>query len=335
MGAGPPGATRRAARLVRRSRRGERTRLHRRPPGERNQSDAAQATILIGRSRVVAQDERVAYLFRPGMAGKNAGPSGWRSEHVAAAIVGAIAAVLVAAISLLGREGDSEKPDPTISIGDFVFFPQPSGDVRIQVSGTVANFRAGDRLYAVAEPTPIVQQIWWVSQQVAPTLDGTWVAQILAAATPGQELRVYAVRVPNVAADPISVTPPASQSQTPSPTTPPTGPTATADRNPEPTPLERQLRQERLMVVAPTNRPIQGTGFAPCSSQGVRWRSVRRSAPARSPFPVLRRQRQPIMPTTAVEVLHDDGRWYLAQLLGQHRDRGLPHGGGVTEGWRV
>ena len=27
------------------------------------------------------------------------------------------------------------------------------------------------------------------------------------------------------------------------------------------------------------------------------------------------------MPTTAVEVLHDDGRWYLAQLLGQHRDR--------------
>jgi hypothetical protein len=27
------------------------------------------------------------------------------------------------------------------------------------------------------------------------------------------------------------------------------------------------------------------------------------------------------MPTTAVEVLHDDGRWYLAQLLGQHFDR--------------
>ncbi len=27
------------------------------------------------------------------------------------------------------------------------------------------------------------------------------------------------------------------------------------------------------------------------------------------------------MPATAVEVLHDDGRWYLAQLLGQHRDR--------------
>src|SRR5829696_1041788 len=23
---------------------------------------------------------------------------------------------------------------------------------------------------------------------------------------------------------------------------------------------------------------------------------------------------------TAVEVLHDDGRWYLAELLGQHRD---------------
>ena len=27
------------------------------------------------------------------------------------------------------------------------------------------------------------------------------------------------------------------------------------------------------------------------------------------------------MPATAVEVLHDDGRWYVAQLLGQHRDR--------------
>ena len=27
------------------------------------------------------------------------------------------------------------------------------------------------------------------------------------------------------------------------------------------------------------------------------------------------------MPATAVEVLHDDGKWYLTQLLGQHRDR--------------
>ena len=33
------------------------------------------------------------------------------------------------------------------------------------------------------------------------------------------------------------------------------------------------------------------------------------------------------MPTTAIEVLHDDGRWYLCQLLGQHRDR-------VTGAWR-
>jgi len=198
------------------------------------------------------------------MAGKNAGPSGWKSEHVAAAIVGAIAAVLVAAISLLGREGDSEKPDPTISIGDFVFFPQPSGDVRIQVSGTVANFRAGDRLYAIAEPTPIVQPIWWVSQQVAPTLDGTWVAQILAAATPGQELRVYAVRVPNAAADPLSVTPPASQSQTPSPTTSPTGPTVTADPNPEPTPTG---------TPATTRTPDDGGSDQP-SNTGDRIRAV-------------------------------------------------------------
>jgi hypothetical protein len=27
------------------------------------------------------------------------------------------------------------------------------------------------------------------------------------------------------------------------------------------------------------------------------------------------------LPTASVEVLHDDGHWYLAQLLGQHRDR--------------
>jgi hypothetical protein len=27
------------------------------------------------------------------------------------------------------------------------------------------------------------------------------------------------------------------------------------------------------------------------------------------------------MPATTVFVLHDEGRWYLAQLLGQHRDR--------------
>ena len=33
------------------------------------------------------------------------------------------------------------------------------------------------------------------------------------------------------------------------------------------------------------------------------------------------------MPATAVLVLHDDGRWYVAQLLGQHRDR-------VTGDWR-
>ena len=33
------------------------------------------------------------------------------------------------------------------------------------------------------------------------------------------------------------------------------------------------------------------------------------------------------MPATAVEVLHDDGRWYVAQLLGQHRDR-------ATGDWR-
>ena len=33
------------------------------------------------------------------------------------------------------------------------------------------------------------------------------------------------------------------------------------------------------------------------------------------------------MPATAVEVLHDDGCWYAAQLLGQHRDR-------ESGGWR-
>ena len=34
------------------------------------------------------------------------------------------------------------------------------------------------------------------------------------------------------------------------------------------------------------------------------------------------------MPETHVLVLHNDGRWYRAQLLGQHRDR-------ATRSWRV
>ena len=41
------------------------------------------------------------------------------------------------------------------------------------------------------------------------------------------------------------------------------------------------------------------------------------------------------MPTTAVEVLHDDGRWYVATLMGQHRDResgGWRCGGAVQRG---
>jgi hypothetical protein len=48
-------------------------------------------------------------------------PSGWKSEHVAAAIVAAVAAVLVAGIGLLGRGSDSEETEPKISIGDFRF----------------------------------------------------------------------------------------------------------------------------------------------------------------------------------------------------------------------
>ncbi len=34
------------------------------------------------------------------------------------------------------------------------------------------------------------------------------------------------------------------------------------------------------------------------------------------------------MPATHVLVLHDDGRWYMAHLLGQHRDL-------ATRAWRI
>jgi hypothetical protein len=176
---------------------------------------------------------RLAHSGR--VAGKT--PSGWKSEHVAAAIVAAVAAVLVAGIGLLGSGSDSEKTEPKISIGDFRFFPVSSGDIRIQVTGTVADFRAGDRLYAIAEPSPVEKKIWWVSQQVAPTLDGTWIAQILAQAAPGQQLRIYAVRVP-AGPDPTSDSQPASQSNSPDPTTSATGPpdpTTSATGPPDPT----------------------------------------------------------------------------------------------------
>jgi hypothetical protein len=184
-------------------------------------------------------------------------PNAWNSEHVAAAIVAAIAAVLVAAIGLLGQEDDdSETSEPKISIGDFVFFPQPNGDVKIQVTGTVADFPPEDRIYAVAEPTPIVKPIWWVSQRVAPTLDGTWVAEILASAAPGQEVRVYAVRVPNTGPGPTLGTDPPIESQTPGPTkTPGPLPVPTSTTHPTVTATQDATRSDRTRAVLEERGP--------------------------------------------------------------------------------
>ena len=51
-----------------------------------------------------------------------------------------------------------------------------------------------DRLYAIARLAAV--KVWWVSDQVAPDLGGSWRALIHASAKPGQEITVSAVRIP-------------------------------------------------------------------------------------------------------------------------------------------
>lgn len=135
--------------------------------------------------------------------------STWLSEHVIAAIIGAVGAVLVAVIGLVGvlgggGEGGDDKATPTpdakqqplILIQETAFTALADGGVEIQVTGSVMDFPPADRLYAIARPSVLPDPpLWWVSEEVAPTLAGEWTARILAAVEPGQELRVSAVRV--------------------------------------------------------------------------------------------------------------------------------------------
>jgi hypothetical protein len=135
--------------------------------------------------------------------------STWLSEHVIAAIIGAVGAVLVAVIGLVGVLDDGgdggegkatptpdSKQQPLILIQETAFTALADGGVEIRVVGSVHNFPPDDRLYAIARPSVLPDPpLWWVSEEVAPTLAGEWNARILAAVEPGQELRVSAVRV--------------------------------------------------------------------------------------------------------------------------------------------
>jgi hypothetical protein len=133
----------------------------------------------------------------------------WLSEHVIVAIIGAVGAVLVAVIGLVGvlddggDGGDGKatptpdpKQQPLILITETAFTALEDGEVEIRVAGSVSDFPPTDRLYAIARPSVLPDPpLWWVSEEVAPTLAGEWTARILAAIEPGQELRVSAVRV--------------------------------------------------------------------------------------------------------------------------------------------
>jgi hypothetical protein len=135
----------------------------------------------------------------------------WLSEHVIVAIVGAVGAFLVAVVGLIGVLGSSgggdgddgtdtptphPKQQPVILIRETAFTALEDGEVEIRVAGSVRDFPPTDRLYAIARPSVLPDPpLWWVSEEVAPTLAGEWTARILAAVEPGQELRVSAVRV--------------------------------------------------------------------------------------------------------------------------------------------
>ena len=134
----------------------------------------------------------------------------WKSEQVVAAVVSGVAVVLVAIIGLVGVLGGNDGSDtesnsakeaspvePLILIRETAFAARSSGEVEIRVTGIVRDFPPKDRLYAIAKPVSLEgPTLWWVSQEVEPSLGGDWVAHVLAAAEPGWELSVSAVRVP-------------------------------------------------------------------------------------------------------------------------------------------
>jgi hypothetical protein len=138
-------------------------------------------------------------------------PGRSRSEQVQAAAIGAVAAILVAVIGLIGvwlttRSGDASQPTPTpsahtpdatpeIRILGTTFALRKGGGIAISVTGTVRHFPPSERLYAVAKPaTSPDPDFFWASREVAPDLEGSWVARIVADAQPGERVRVFALR---------------------------------------------------------------------------------------------------------------------------------------------
>jgi hypothetical protein len=152
--------------------------------------------------------------------------SGWKSDQVLVAVVGGVALVLAAVVTGILTRGSGSGQDhgaPSIIIRETTFGALPSGKVQIRVVGSVRDFLPADRLYAIAQPVAV--KSWWVSDQVAPTLAGTWEASIEAAPEPGQQLRVSAVRVAGDVLTPLPhATSPSSGSGTSAPSTRPTAP---------------------------------------------------------------------------------------------------------------
>jgi len=165
--------------------------------------------------------------------------SRWKSEQVIIAVIGGVVAIVVAVLGLIGvLGGDDQGPaggtspsilksggTPQILISTTTFEARSDGSVEIGVIGTVLNFGPDDRLYAVAQPP--AKTSWWVSHEVSPTLGGDWVAQIVATAQAGQQLKVFAVLILSESYEPPDAT---TEPTTSSPTGEPTSPTG------EPTP---------------------------------------------------------------------------------------------------
>ncbi|MFL6130281.1 MAG: hypothetical protein ACJ73E_14605 [Mycobacteriales bacterium] len=146
--------------------------------------------------------------------------SGWASDQAIVAIIGGLALVLAAVVTgvLANRDGGAEQQhgEPSIIIRATTFGLLPGGKVLIRVTGEVTDFPPADRVYAIAQPMDV--KSWWVSDQVAPTLAGTWEASIEASPKQGQQLRVSAVRVSgDVLSPPPQATDTGSGTGTPSP----------------------------------------------------------------------------------------------------------------------
>ena len=202
--------------------------------------------------------------------------SGWKTEQVIIAVIGGVVAIVVAVIGLVGvLGGDDQDPaggtspsilktgTPQILISTTTFAARPDGSVEIGVIGTVLNFGPHDRLYAVAQPSAVTS--WWVSHEVSPTLGGDWVAQIVATTQPGQQLKVFAVRIAAESYSPPDLTvgsppPEPTQSSTGEPTQSSTGEPTSEESTPSSVPSRGSARviEAALRARGPDARWVSG-----------------------------------------------------------------------------